>query len=210
MGHRAYIIKLNGNNTEALYSHWGANYLKKSLEKPLKRQMQYMKKGIFDKKVDAKQYFIRRLNKLIKYETEENKEKWETIKNIDKFLNLTMIDIETWVILNNSNIYVILPFISLELSGGIILKVTQDSYFNYWILKTYESFESTILIWSYSTNTITKEQIKKMLTSAFWKKYGTKHSNVVLVWEKIPFDVLNAIKKNVPFSVNHLVPILLY
>jgi len=213
MGHRAYIIKLNGNNTEALYSHWGANFLKESLQEPLKKEAEYWKKGQFNKKVNAKDYFLKKLNELIKYETEEKNEKWEKVRNLSRFLDLTMIDIEIWVILNNNNnknnIYVILPFISLELNGAVIFKVSESAYFNYHTTKAYERYNSLILIWEYSNNDITEKQIIKMITSHFWKGALQHHGALTLVWHYIPKITLEQILNNVPFSVNHLVPILM-
>jgi len=178
-----YVLRKDkSKGWQALYSHWGADYLRGHIEETADI-----------KDVDAKE-------ELRKFLEELDYEFTEKIRSPSKFIDLSLISIEIWLIDHNNkqgNMYIVLPFIDCKIYGAIVAEISRDPSTNLDTLELHKKYNNYVNIVSsgLDAKVIDKETIRKVALEHFLAE-GDYHSGTfrqLVFGKKLPSDVANII-----------------
>jgi len=159
MGHRMYIVRKGMDGKwERLYSHWGASVVEKFIKERFRvvvdkryahlnegyKKLAELREQYFDIRFEGIKNFRKLIEELINYEMTKKNEEWEPMDKLEIYLDA--IDIEIWIVDNGKDLYIVLPFISNTIYGGIISKIFDDPYEDYKTLHIYEKYSNYIII----------------------------------------------------------------
>ena len=210
MGERAYIIKREGEEWKAVYSHWGAGALDRALRQIVQKwnnNVMRALKGETVEEIDVFNEIENAINELWNYEI-ENGEEITTIEKPSDFIVWDDIVIEAWVIYEPSKFIAIYkPAIVLNGKTGVLMTLEKpllNEMENKEIVRVIQKFLNASHVVYYvaygiKKNLLTPETAQKI----FW--YYVSHEgydvkmphNIHLIIEKPPQQVLDILDRKI-------------
>ena len=210
MGERAYIIKREGEEWKAIYSHWGAGALDRVLRQIIQKwnnNATRALKGKIVEEIDVFNEIENAINELWNYEVEKGEE-ITPIKKPSDFISWDDIIIEAWVIYEPLKFIAIYsPAIVLEGKTGILMTLEKpllNEMENREIVRVIQMFLNAMHVARYvaygiKKNLLTPEVAQKI----FWHYishdgYDPKMPhNIHLIIEKPPQQVLDILDRKI-------------
>lgn len=183
MGERAYFIDKVGDEWRAIYSHWGAS----DLDRWIKRDYEEAcKKDIVDGAITRFDDFFR-----VKVAEEiEKGESWETI-DINKFIDLTDITTEAYIIFNGRKYYIVRVFVNRRLNGGVVSSIFDRPYDNYVTLHIFNYYNNVTGFYDDAFKGEDDEKIKQEIKSHFHKRFFKPSLQRWLFFERVDRVILD-------------------
>jgi len=130
MGERAYIIKREGDEWTAVYSHWGSAALHRGIDELIQRYCENAKKLLTNggyEEINVFEELKKVIEEIRTYEITEKNEEIHRIKEPSKFIDWTDIIIESWIIIDEGFISIYEPVILMGANCGVLLMIEKPA-----------------------------------------------------------------------------------